>query len=100
MATPSPTITTPSSTTTTSFRTCQTPHRAISLDSQPDTCGPGVSLHAAKIDHLHTTILTAPLRRIIGCYGPCGAIANGQDTFRGEVEVLHEVGFDILDTLF
>src|SRR5262245_17564816 len=97
---PSPTTTTPSSTTTTNFRTCQTPHREIPLYSRPDTCGQGVSLHAPKIDHLHATILTAPLGGVIGRNGLCRAIANRKYALRDEVEVLHEVGLNILNTLF
>jgi hypothetical protein len=62
--------------------------------------GPGVSLHAPEIDHLHATILTTPLGCIIGRNGPGRAIANGKYALRGKVEVLDEVGFDILDTLF
>src|SRR5712691_2276929 len=99
MATPSPTTTTPSSTATTSFRTCQTPHQEISLCSRLDTCGPGVS-HAPKIDHLHATVLTAPIGCVIGRNGLGRTIANRKYALRGEVEVLDEVGLDILDTLF
>jgi len=61
---------------------------------------PEVALQAPKVDHLHATILTASLRCVIGRNGLGRTIANGKYTLRGEVEVLDEVGFDILDTLF
>ena len=58
-----------------------------------------MSLYAPKIDHLHATIPTAPLGCVIGCNRPARAITNRTHALRGDVEVLDEVVFHILDPL-
>ena len=80
----------PSSTATTSFRTRQTLTKRYLCARGQIRGGPGVSLCTPKIDHLHATILTAPLGCVIGRNGLGRTIANRKYALRGEVEVLDE----------
>ena len=58
-----------------------------------------MSLYAPKIDHLHATIPTAPLGCVIGPHRPARSITNRTHALRGDVKVLDEVVFHILDPL-